>query len=207
MKLYKTIVADPPWRYGKWGTGSKNALVQTTEAEQLPYDWMNVEDICNLPVGDLAEDNCDLYLWTTQKYLPDAFTVMNAWGFKYCQTLTWCKTPMGTGQGGLFCPTNEFLLLGRKGKMPKDKKRIDSTWWQVKRQQKHSKKPELFQDLIETVSDSPRLEMFARRERDGWDVFGNEVDNSISLNRHSALEQNFPITEMEKEERRFTFES
>jgi len=207
MKLYKTIVADPPWRYGKWGTGSKNALVQTTEAEPLPYDWMNVEDICNLPVGDLAEDNCDLYLWTTQKYLPDAFTVMNAWGFKYCQTLTWCKTPMGTGQGGLFCPTNEFLLLGRKGKMPKDKKRIDSTWWQVKRQQKHSKKPELFQDLIETVSDSPRLEMFARRERDGWDVFGNEVDNSISLNRHSALEQNFPITEMEKEERRFTFES
>ena len=113
----------------------------------------------------------------------------------------------GNWQGGLFCPTNEFLLLGRKGKMPKDKKRIDSTWWQVKRQQKHSKKPELFQDLIETVSDSPRLEMFARRERDGWDVFGNEVDNSISLNRHSALEQNFPITEMEKEERRFTFES
>ena len=180
-KKYKTIVADPPWKYGKWGVGSKKAMVQTKEAEPMPYVTMSVEDICNLPVGDLAEDNCDLYLWTTQKYLPDAFTVMKAWGFKYCQTLTWCKAPMGTGQGGLFCPTNEFLLLGRKGKMPKDKKRIDSTWWQIKRQQKHSKKPEFFQDLIETVSDSPRLEMFARRERDGWDVFGNEVDNSISL--------------------------
>lgn len=93
---------------------------------------------------------------------------------------------MGTGQGGLFCPTNEFLLLGRKGRMPKGKQRIDSTWWQVKRQQKHSKKPEFFQDLIETVSDSPRLEMFARREREGWDVFGNEVETSISLPNNSS---------------------
>jgi N6-adenosine-specific RNA methylase IME4 len=181
MRKYKTIVADPPWKYGKWGTGSKNALVQTTEAEPLPYDWMTVEEIKNLPVGGLADESCELYLWTTQKYLPEAFGVIKAWGFKYCQTLTWCKAPMGTGQGGVYCPTSEFLLLGRKGKMPKGKTRVDSTWWQVKRERKHSKKPEFFQDMIEAVTDGPRLEMFARREREGWDVFGNEVENSISL--------------------------
>lgn len=141
----------------------------------MPYPTMSVDEICALKVGELAADDCDLYLWTTQKYLPDAFKVLAAWGFKYCQTLTWCKTPRGTGQGGLFCPTTEFLILGRKGKMPK-KPRIDSTWWNVKRpHNSHSTKPEFFQDLIETVSDGPRLELFARRPRDGWTVWGNEV--------------------------------
>ena len=71
---------------------------------------------------------------------------------------------MGRGQGGLYCPTTEFLILARCGKMP-EYDRIDSTWWQVKRQMKHSKKPDFFQDMIETVSSTPRLEMFARREK------------------------------------------
>ncbi len=87
---------------------------------------------------------------------------------------------MGTGQGGVYCPTTEFLLLGRKGKMP-NVKRIDTTWWNVKRTNKHSKKPEFFQELIETVSDAPRLEMFARRKRVGWDIWGNELDNDVEL--------------------------
>jgi N6-adenosine-specific RNA methylase IME4 len=87
---------------------------------------------------------------------------------------------MGTGQGGLFTPTNEFIVHGRKGRMPK-KQRIDTTWWKVKRTNVHSRKPEFFQDVIERVSDEPRLEMFARRQRLGWDVFGNEVENSIDI--------------------------
>lgn len=178
---FRTIVADPPWKYGKWGKASEKAFLvsgiceETNKEIPMPYPTMSVDEICALKVGELAADDCDLYLWTTQKYLPDAFKVLAAWGFKYCQTLTWCKTPRGTGQGGLFCPTTEFLILGRKGKMPK-KPRIDSTWWNVKRpHNSHSTKPEFFQDLIETVSDGPRLELFARRPRDGWTVWGNEV--------------------------------
>ena len=181
---YRTIVADPPWKYGVWGKGSKNALYATKDFNidaEIPYKTMSVEEIKALNVAYLADENCELYLWTTQKYLPDAFEVLKAWGFKYCQTLTWCKTPMGTGQGGVYCPTTEFLILGRKGKMPKAK-RIDTTWWNVKRVWKtHSKKPEFFQDLIETVSDVPRLEMFARRKRVGWDIWGNELENDVEL--------------------------
>ena len=182
---YRTIVADPPWKYGKWGKGSSNALYANKDFNietDLPYSYMSVDEIKALPIKDLANENCELYLWTTQKYLPDAFEVLKSWGFKYCQTLTWCKTPMGTGQGGVYCPTTEFLLLGRKGKAPKVK-RIDTTWWNAKRAWKtHSRKPEIFQNIIETVSESPRLEMFARRQREGWDVFGNEVENSIEFN-------------------------
>lgn len=185
MKKYKTIVIDPPWKYGKWGSGSEKALVQgeANKPAPLPYEWMTVDEISKLPIQSLYDDNCEVYLWTTQKYLPDAFTVLRAWGLKYCQTLTWCKKPMGKGQGGVYCPTTEFLILARRGKMPKIE-RVDTTWWEVKRQKRHSKKPEFFQDLIETVSNEPRLEMFARRKRAGWDVFGNEVEDSIDLSQY-----------------------
>ena len=179
---FRCIVADPPWKYGKWGAfggGDKNTQPPGrgfTTNNPLPYPAMTVQEITELPVDGCSADDCDLYLWTTQKYLPDAFSVMQAWGFKYCQALTWCKAPRGLGQGGLFCPTTEFVLLGRKGRMPKGKRRQDSTWWQVKRPAAHSTKPEFFQDVIETVSDCPRLEMFARRQREGWTVWGNEVE-------------------------------
>lgn len=177
---YKTIVIDPPWKYGKWGKANLKSRPNSIEYD-LPYDYMTIDEIKGLPIKNLADENCELYLWTTQKYLPTAFDVLSTWGFKYCQTLTWCKTPRGTGQGGVYCPTTEFILLGRRGKMPKVT-RIDSTWWLTKRpHNSHSTKPEFFQDMIETVSEEPRLEMFARRERKGWSVFGNEVENSIDL--------------------------
>lgn len=174
---YRTIVADPPWQYGKWGKASIAPRGSSYEPQDsnMPYRTMTVDEIKTMRVGEIASANCDLYLWTTQKYLPAAFGVLEAWGFKYCQTLTWCKQPKGTGQGGLFCPTTEFLLLGRRGKMPKGKKRIDTTWWAVKRPMRHSQKPEHFQDVIELQSEGPRIELFARRRRPGWDVWGNEV--------------------------------
>ena len=179
---YRCIVADPPWWYGRsWDTGSAKALVQSTKAEPMPYKQMKIREIEALPVGDLAADQCELYLWVTQKYLPLSFGVLKAWGFRYCQTLTWCKAPMGTGQGGLYCPTTEFLILGRRGRMPEEKTREDSTWWPVKRQRRHSQKPEFFQDLIEKQSHAPRLELFARRKRLGWHSWGNEINSDIIL--------------------------
>ena len=183
MKKYCTIVVDPPWKYGSWGKGSDKIQGGKTKVQPLPYSSMTIDEIKALPVGNMADENCELYLWVTQKYLPHAFEVLKAWGFKYCQTLTWCKAPMGKGQGGVYCPTTEFLILARRGKMPKTQ-RVDSTWWACKRQKRHSQKPEFFQDLIETVTHGPRLEMFARRQRHGWDVFGNEVDNSILLDNY-----------------------
>lgn len=134
LKRYSTIVVDPPWAYGIWGSGSAKALVQgdANKPAPLPYNSMTVEEIKALPLKSLANENCELYLWTTQKYLPDAFDVIKAWGFKYCQTLTWCKKPMGKGQGGVYCPTTEFLILARRGKMPKVE-RVDTTWWEVKK--------------------------------------------------------------------------
>jgi len=194
---FRCIVADPPWKYGKWGSASDSPTArkkfpngQWNQDFGMGYGTMTVEEIKALPVAKLAADDCDLYLWTTQKYLPDAFGVLEAWCFRYCQTLTWCKTPRGTGQGGLYCPTTEFLLLGRKGRMPA-KKRVDTTWWNVKRTMRHSEKPEHFQDVIETVSDGPRLEMFARRKRPGWASWGNEIASDVEM-PNSASSSRFP---------------
>lgn len=177
-KKYNIIYADPPWKYnGVWGSGSKKALVQgkANEAKSIPYPCMSIEEIKNLQISSIADDNCELYLWTTQKYLPVVFEVIKSWGFKYCQTLTWCKTPMGTGQCGVFCPTTEFLILARRGKSPVVE-RINTTWWNVKRQKRHSKKPDFFRDLIVSIyGDIPRIELFARQKTEGWDVWGNEV--------------------------------
>lgn len=181
---YRTIIVDPPWRYGKWGAASvaPRGSCYVPQESNMPYRTMSVDEIMSLPVGLLAEDDCDLYLWTTQRYLPDAFKVLNSWGFKYCQTLTWCKNPKGTGQGGLYCPTTEFILLGRRGRMPRGKQRVDTTWWQVKRPMRHSEKPTFFHEIIEHQSDGPRVELFARSKRDGWDVWGDEVVSDIEFN-------------------------
>lgn len=184
---YRTIVADPPWEYGAWGKATP-AIRPNSKVRPIPYSTMTLAEIEALPVGDFAADDCDLYLWVTNRYLPAAFDVIGAWGFSYCQTLTWCKRPRGTGQGGLYCPTTEFLILARRGAMPKGKTRVDSTWWQVKRPHNaHSKKPAFFYSLIESVSDGPRLEMFARPitpmfpKVAGWDTWGNEMENDAEL--------------------------
>lgn len=189
-KKYSTIVVDPPWQYASWNVPSHIATKRgfVIQKYQLPYSYMKVHEIAALNIASLADANCELYLWTTQKYLPVSFEIIKLWGFKYCQTLIWCKNPRGTGQGGVYTPNSEFLILARKGKMPKVK-RIDSTWWQVKRQKRHSQKPEYFQDMIETVSNGPRLELFARRKRNGWDVWGNEVECDINFN-------NYPIKQL-----------
>lgn len=191
LQKYKTIVIDPPWRYGKWGAGGANCLLRGKPYDiptPLPYPSMSLAEISDLPIPDLAEVDCELYVWTTQKYLPHTFPLIEKWGFKYCEVLSWCKTPRGTGQGGLFTPTTEFIVHGRKGKMPL-KKRVDTTWWNVKRTCVHSRKPESFQDIIEQVSDAPRLEMFARRQRFGWDVWGNEVESSIEIKLNQPREK------------------
>jgi N6-adenosine-specific RNA methylase IME4 len=192
---YQTIVVDPPWQYGAWGKASDTPLArkkfpngQWSKEYSLPYKTMSLIDIEKLPVSSIAADNCELYLWVTQRYLPAAFRIVESWGFKYCQTLTWCKRPRGLGQGGVYCPTTEFIILGRRGLMPKVR-RVDTTWWLVKRpHNSHSTKPEVFQDIIESVSLPPRIELFARRERHGWDVWGNEVPCSIELGAQNTME-------------------
>lgn len=194
MIRYRTIVADPPWpvkdsgprtlaKGGRWdtsgaGTAGKRSVV--------PYDRMSIEEIKGLPVAELAERDAHLYVWAVNAYLPEAYDVVRAWGFRPATLLTWCKKPMGLGLGGTFVNTTEFVVFARRGNLSA-LSRVDSTWWQWRRPHigaggpTHSAKPDAFLDLVEQVSPGPHLEMFARRGRMGWDYFGDESLGTAEL--------------------------
>lgn len=188
---YRTIVADPPWRYGNFNgfsstgkTPTKGAL--TTGPRPLPYPWMSVEDIMALPVGDHADNEAHLYLWTTQRYLWNAPDVCRAWGFEPSCVLTWCKPEMGAALGFAFSPTTEFVVFAHRGGLD-PVKRHPSTYFFASRPYvgrggpTHSAKPDAFLDIVEQVSPGPYLELFARRNRLGWDTWGNEALEHVTL--------------------------
>lgn len=168
-KRYRTIVADPPWRYrstlpswqGKEGIRSA-----------VPYGTMAVGEIAALPIADLAAKDAHLYLWTTNTHLQHAWDIARAWGFAYSTMLVWCKPPRGFAGFPTYNCTTEYVLFCRRGTLAA-KQRVDSTWFQWPRGP-HSAKPEAFLDMIEQVSPGPYLELFARRNRLGWDTWGNE---------------------------------
>jgi N6-adenosine-specific RNA methylase IME4 len=176
---YRTIVADPPWAMPTGGAANADSWDAGRKPSALPYSTMSVDDISDLPVRDLSFPDAHLYLWTTNAYLERSFGIVNWWGFRPSQVLVWAKTPRGLGMGGAFSNTTEFVLFARRGSL-QPLARTDSTWWNWRRG-KHSAKPEAFLDLVETVSPGPYLELFARRQRLGWDTWGNEALNHIEL--------------------------
>jgi N6-adenosine-specific RNA methylase IME4 len=180
---YRTIVADPPWHYDGHATMPGNAGKQghVTKREALPYETMTVAQIAALPVSALADRDCRLFLWTTNLYLPDSFAVVKAWGFAYKQTLVWHKTGNPSPFGGSVAPNHaEFLLVADRG-APDLLSRLPGSVIAAQKPYEHSKKPEGFLDRIETVSPGPYLEMFARRARFGWDVWGDESLGTAKL--------------------------
>jgi N6-adenosine-specific RNA methylase IME4 len=166
---YRTIVADPPWPVRQppkvFGNGTANA--------PLPYPTMTVAEIAALDVAGLADESAHLYLWTVNRFVPDAYVVIAAWGFKPAMLLTWCKEPRGIGPGRQYASTTEFCLFAYRGPQQREPKRIDRNWW-VWPRGAHSVKPEAFLDVVEQVSPGPYLELFARRARFGWDYWGDE---------------------------------
>jgi N6-adenosine-specific RNA methylase IME4 len=176
---YRTIVADPPWHYERTGITFAAPTGGAFSSSNVPYHTMMVDEIAALPVQAMAEPDAHLYLWTTQKYLRDAYDVAETWGFKASCVLTWCKKPTGWNVGGTFMSTTEFVMFCRRGSLP-SKTRIRSQWFEWPRGA-HSAKPEAFIDMVEQVSPGPYVELFARRHRLGWDVWGNESANTATL--------------------------
>jgi len=160
-KKYKTIMADPPWKYGKgfgWGAGEY-------------YPLMELDDIKKLDVKSISQENAHLYLWCPNSLLPEALEVMEAWGFEFKTVITWVKHRSIFGY--YFKGQSEQLLFGVKGKLP-PANRCQTTIINGK-VSNHSKKPDEQYAVMEAVSPSPRIELFARRKPNGWDVWGNQV--------------------------------
>lgn len=176
---YRTIVADPPWQYEPHVRGTSSFGPRSDHA--LPYDQMDLRAIAALPIADLAEADAHLYLWTTNRYLRAAFDLLDEWGFTYRQTLIWRKTGCPSPFAASIAPNHaEYLLYAKRGDLPL-LSRLKTNVIDAPQQREHSRKPEVFIDLIEQVSPGPRVELFSRRHRMGWDVWGNESANTAQL--------------------------
>jgi N6-adenosine-specific RNA methylase IME4 len=168
---YSTIVIDPPWDWGDEGDQDQLGRARPT------YATMSLEQLLELPVKDLAAKDAHLYLWITNRSLPKGFQLLDAWGFRYVTTLTWCKPSIG--MGNYFRGSTEQVLFGVRGSLPLLRHDL-GTWFAAPRGDRHSAKPdEFYADIVQTCSPAPWLEMFARRERAGWAVWGAECDTPV----------------------------
>lgn len=182
IEKYRTIVADPPWQHP--GTGSpragwRNAWATEREAP-LNYPSMTIGAIAGLPVETLPAADCRVFLWATNTVLPDAYIVLRAWGFQYRQTLVWRK-PDANPIGGSVAPNAEFLLVGVRGRPPVLRRLPNAVMEHPRGGLRHSEKPEMWLDLIEQASPPPRIELFARRQRLGWDTWGDEALGHVTM--------------------------
>jgi N6-adenosine-specific RNA methylase IME4 len=161
---YRTIVVDPPWPIEK--IEREVAITQ----QQLDYKTWAIDKIRDLPLP--TDEVCHLYLWTTQRYLPISFSILQGWGFTYIFTMVWHKN-------GGFQPFNlpqyncEFVLFGHKGTLPFLTTKNFFTCFSAPRRE-HSRKPDEFYDLVRRVSPEPRIDIFSREKREGFDQYGDE---------------------------------
>lgn len=172
---FATFVADPPWHYGNSST--RNAAAKH-------YPTMTLDEICDLDiVPTRAADKSHLYLWTTSSHLPEAFSVMEAWGFDYKTYLVWVKPQIG--MGNYFRVSTELVLFGVRGGMRTNDRSLRNHFTADRR--KHSAKPLEFHDLVMKASPGPYMELFSRCAADelltgctcskcrlGWAVWGNQ---------------------------------
>lgn len=166
---FRVIVADPPWPY--WKRASDPSHQGAT-----PYPAMSIEDIKNLNVDNIATSDCILWLWTTNAHLPEAFGVVEAWGFTYKTMLTWVKNRMGTGDW--LRGKTEHCLMAARGKptvvLTNQTTVIEGPL------REHSRKPDEFYAMVEKLCPGSKLDLFARTERDGWAAYGDETRRFLS---------------------------
>ncbi|MBW0768672.1 MT-A70 family methyltransferase [Mammaliicoccus lentus] len=173
---YSVVYGDPPWRYKQ----SKGQGVAENH-----YPTMSLNDICSLPIDTISHKDSVLFLWATFPMLQEALQVITAWGFTFkTVAFVWVQNKSGNGYFfglGHWTRSNaEICLLAVKGRPKRVSKKVHQLI--VSPVEGHSKKPDMARDkIVELMGDLPRIELFARQRTAGWDAWGNEVENSLSL--------------------------
>jgi len=190
VKLYNIIYADPPWSYDDKALNRGGALRH--------YQTMSVKDICQLPILNIAADDCALFMWGAWPKLYESKMVIDAWGFNFktC-AFVWIKTNKRTnpdqsvlfaadsfdsfwGMGRWTRANTEFCLLSTRGNPQRQSASVHQIIYAPVA--KHSKKPnETKTRILQLMGDLPRIELFSRQQTNGWDSWGNEIANDINL--------------------------
>lgn len=177
-KKYRVIYADPPWNFKTWSEKGEE------KSASNHYSVMTLEDINKLPINSISTDDSILFLWATDPLLPHQINVMQYWGFTYKTVgFNWIKmnknqwTPF-IGLGYYTRSNPEYCLIGTKGS-PGRPKRHDISQVVFDRIREHSRKPDIIRQHITDMYEGPRLELFARTQYPGWDVWGNETNKFV----------------------------
>jgi len=171
LQKYTLAYADPPWEYRNITTGRNNASGAARQYQTIP-----LEKICQYPIERIAEKKAALFLWCTTPLLPDGLTLLKAWGFEYKTTIYWRKI-MSQGLGNWFRGQVEVLLVGVRGNIkPFHCQKANFLQTKVR---KHSQKPKEIYGLLESLDLNPKIELFARERRQGWDAWGNELPGTM----------------------------
>lgn len=163
---FATITIDPPWDFSDegdvnhFGRGKHN------------YASKSIDELLTFPVAELADTDCHLYLWITNRSLPKGFRLIDAWGFRYITCLTWVKPSFGIGN--YFRGQTEQILFAVKGSQPLKRNDV-GTVLEAHRGNGHSTKPDEFYALVESCSPAPYLEFFQRIQRPGWTGWGENT--------------------------------
>ena len=176
---FKTILADPPWRFT-----NRTGKVAPEHKRLTRYETMSLEEICTLPIKDIVDLTAHCYLWVPNALLKEGMKVLETWGFQYKTNIVWHKVRKdggsdGRGVGFYFRNVTELVLFGIKGHMRTltPGRRIVNLFSTRKRE--HSRKPDELYEIIEKCSPGPYLELFARYPRKGWQVWGNEANENV----------------------------
>ena len=161
---FATIVIDPPWDWGDEGDQDQLGRARPD------YSTMSLSDLLALPVGELADDDCHIYLWITNRSLPKGFQLLERWGFRYITALTWVKPSFG--MGNYFRGQTEHVLFGVKGSQMLKRRDVGTVFHAARGPNGHSSKPVEFYELVESCSPGPYLEMFSRVSRPDWTTWG-----------------------------------
>ncbi len=160
---FRTIVIDPPWEY------KVNIFGRTTPTYKLMSDEELVQFKEKIDEW-VAEDTCHLYMWTTNAFIWKSIDLGKQWGFEYKTCITWCKDKIG--MGSYFRNSTEHLLFFIKKGSKSTRDKSIGTWFEAKRGE-HSEKPDKAYEIVEKMSYSPYLDIFGRKKRKGWTVYGN----------------------------------
>lgn len=186
MKKYNIVYADPPYSFGDRML-SKGHGGYFYSLDDKHYTPMEYKDICNLSISlrSHLDNDCILFMWSTDAHLKEAIGIMEAWGFEYVTVAFYWLKKETSGKDVCFfgrwtMKSMEICLLGKRGKPQREAKNVRQLVRATRRE--HSRKPdEVRERIVELMGDLPRIELFARRKVEGWDCWGNEVESDIEL--------------------------
>ena len=179
IKKYDIIYADPAWQYKSKECLAKKSILNGKL--NTHYDTMTLNELKELPIQNISNDNCLLFLWVVSPMLDDCIDVLKSWGFKY-STIAFVWYKQKTNPGSYTMSECEICVVGKKGKIPNPRGTRNTRQFLSEKKTKHSSKPNEIRNRITSMFPAQnKIELFAREKTDGWDVWGNEVESDIFL--------------------------